>query len=68
MAILKKVVYVTQPSGFEDTELPNYVLKVDKSLQGLKQAPPAMYKRLSKFLLTNEVTKGKVDITLLPKT
>nr|GEY62011.1 retrovirus-related Pol polyprotein from transposon TNT 1-94 [Tanacetum cinerariifolium] len=38
---LKKEVYVKQPHGFESSEFPDYVCKLDKSLYGLKQAPKA---------------------------
>ncbi|GJS28251.1 retrovirus-related pol polyprotein from transposon TNT 1-94 [Tanacetum coccineum] len=34
-------VYVQQLSGFESSEFPNYVYKLDKALYGLKQAPRA---------------------------
>ncbi|GJT81362.1 retrovirus-related pol polyprotein from transposon TNT 1-94 [Tanacetum coccineum] len=36
---LKEEVYVKQPPGFESSEFPNYVCKLDKALYGLKQAP-----------------------------
>ncbi|GJU83344.1 retrovirus-related pol polyprotein from transposon TNT 1-94 [Tanacetum coccineum] len=39
----KEQVYVQQPSGFESTEFPNHVCKLDKSLYGLKQASKAWY-------------------------
>ncbi|GJS67538.1 retrovirus-related pol polyprotein from transposon TNT 1-94 [Tanacetum coccineum] len=38
---LKEEVYVKQALGFESSEFPNYVCKLDKSLYGLKQAPRA---------------------------
>jgi len=38
-----------------------------KALYGLKQAPRAWYERLSKFLLENGFTRGKVDTTLFIK-
>jgi len=60
-------VYVKQPPGFEDDNLPNHVLKLDKSLYGLNQAPKAWYERLSKFLLTNRFKRGKIDNTLFLK-
>jgi len=37
----KEEVYVMQPPGFENSEFPNHVFKLDKSLYGLKQAPRA---------------------------
>ena len=61
---LKEKVYVKQPPGFEDVELPNHVFKLNKALYGLKQAPRAWYERLSKFLLKNGFKRGKIDNTL----
>nr|GEV56961.1 hypothetical protein [Tanacetum cinerariifolium] len=40
---LKEEVYVKQPYGFESSEFPDYVCKLDKALYGLKQAPRAWY-------------------------
>ena len=50
---LKEEVFVKQPPGFEDAELPDHGFKLNKALYGLKQAPRAWYERLSKFLLKN---------------
>ncbi|GKE64486.1 retrovirus-related pol polyprotein from transposon TNT 1-94, partial [Tanacetum coccineum] len=38
---LKEEVYVKQPPGFESSEFPYYVCKLDKALYELKQAPRA---------------------------
>ena len=48
---LKEEVYVKQPPGFENGDLPNHVFKLDKTLYGLKKAPRAWYERLSSFYL-----------------
>ncbi|GJZ07161.1 retrovirus-related pol polyprotein from transposon TNT 1-94 [Tanacetum coccineum] len=40
---ISEEVYVQQPPGFESSEFPNHVCKLDKSLYGLKQAPKAWY-------------------------
>jgi hypothetical protein len=38
---LSELVYVEQPSGFEDLKFSNHVYKLHKALYGLKQAPRA---------------------------
>ena len=60
-------VYVKQPPGFEDSIHPDYVFKLNRALYGLKQAPRAWYEHLSKFLLENHFSMGKVDKTLFVK-
>nr|GEV99880.1 retrovirus-related Pol polyprotein from transposon TNT 1-94 [Tanacetum cinerariifolium] len=62
--ILCEEVYVSQPDGFVDQDNPNHVYKLKKALYGLKQAPRAWYDLLSKFLLSQEFSKGIVDPTL----
>ncbi|GJR28335.1 retrovirus-related pol polyprotein from transposon TNT 1-94 [Tanacetum coccineum] len=62
--ILREEVYVSQPDGFVDQDNPNHVYKLKKALYGLKQAPRAWYDLLSKFLLSQEFSKGTVDHTL----
>ncbi|XP_070045585.1 uncharacterized protein [Nicotiana tomentosiformis] len=46
---------------------PEHVFKIDKTLYGLKQAPRAWYERLSRFLLVNGFTRGKINNTLFLK-
>ncbi|GKA12200.1 retrovirus-related pol polyprotein from transposon TNT 1-94 [Tanacetum coccineum] len=54
-----------QPQRFVvDQDNPNHVYKLKKALYGLKQAPRAWYDLLSKFLLSQEFSKGTVDPTL----
>ncbi|XP_069155624.1 uncharacterized protein [Solanum lycopersicum] len=62
---LKEEVFVKQPPGFEDVELPDHVFKLNKALYSLKQAPRAWYERLSKFLLQNVFKRGKIDNAVL---
>ncbi|GJR14889.1 retrovirus-related pol polyprotein from transposon TNT 1-94 [Tanacetum coccineum] len=62
--ILFEEVYVSQPDGFVDKDNPNHVYKLKKALYGLKQAPRTWYDLLSKFLLSQEFSKGIVDPTL----
>ncbi|GKE43272.1 retrovirus-related pol polyprotein from transposon TNT 1-94 [Tanacetum coccineum] len=59
--ILCEEVYVIQPDGFVDQENPNHVYKLKKALYGLKQTPHMWYDLLSKFLLSQEFSKGTVD-------
>ncbi|GJT24960.1 retrovirus-related pol polyprotein from transposon TNT 1-94 [Tanacetum coccineum] len=61
---LKEEVYVKQPPGFDSSEFPNYVCKLDKALYVLKQAPRAWYETLSSFLVRNKFVRGKIDNTL----
>ncbi|GJS63666.1 retrovirus-related pol polyprotein from transposon TNT 1-94 [Tanacetum coccineum] len=65
--IQAKEVYVSQPDGFVDQDNLNHVYKLKKALYGLKQAPRAWYDLLSKFLLSQEFSKGIVDPTLFIK-
>ncbi|GJU14549.1 retrovirus-related pol polyprotein from transposon TNT 1-94 [Tanacetum coccineum] len=57
-------VYVSQPDGFVDPDIPNHVYKLKKALYGLKQAPRAWYDLLSSFLISQDFSKGSVDPTL----
>ncbi|GKD21154.1 retrovirus-related pol polyprotein from transposon TNT 1-94 [Tanacetum coccineum] len=63
--ILHEEVYVSQPDRFVDQDNLNHVYKLKKALCGLKQAHRAWYDLLSKFLLSQEFSKGTVDPTLL---
>ncbi|GKF46548.1 retrovirus-related pol polyprotein from transposon TNT 1-94, partial [Tanacetum coccineum] len=42
----------------------NHVYKLKKALYGLKQAPRAWYDMLSSFLISQDFSKGLVDLTL----
>nr|GEV31744.1 retrovirus-related Pol polyprotein from transposon TNT 1-94 [Tanacetum cinerariifolium] len=61
---LKEEVYVKQPHGFESSEFPNYVCKLDKALYGLEQALRAWYETFSTFLIQNKFSMGRIDNTL----
>ncbi|GJR30780.1 retrovirus-related pol polyprotein from transposon TNT 1-94 [Tanacetum coccineum] len=65
--ILREEVYVSQPDGFVDQDNLNHVYKLKKALYGLKQAPRTWYDLLSKFLLSQEFSKGTMDPTLFIK-
>nr|GEX44321.1 hypothetical protein [Tanacetum cinerariifolium] len=64
---IKEEVYVCQPPGFEDPDIPNRVYKVKKALYGLHQALRAWYETLSTHLLDNGFQRGKIDKTLFIK-
>jgi histone deacetylase 1/2 len=53
-----------QPPGYEDTNKPNYICKLDKALYGLKQAPRAWYSRLSSKLVNLGFVASKSDMSL----
>ncbi|GJX72523.1 retrovirus-related pol polyprotein from transposon TNT 1-94 [Tanacetum coccineum] len=62
--VLREEVYVSRLEGFIDQDHPNYVYRLKKTLYRLKQAPRAWYDMLSKFLLSQQFSKGDVDPTL----
>nr|GEY62607.1 integrase, catalytic region, zinc finger, CCHC-type, peptidase aspartic, catalytic [Tanacetum cinerariifolium] len=61
---LRKEVYVSQSDRFVDQDNPNHVYKLKKALYGLKQASRAWYDMLSSFLISQDFSKGSVDLTL----
>ncbi|GJU54590.1 retrovirus-related pol polyprotein from transposon TNT 1-94 [Tanacetum coccineum] len=65
---MREEIYVSLPDGFVDQDNPNHVYKLKKALYGLKQALRVWYDLLSKFLLSQEFSKGTVDPTLFIKT
>ncbi|GJQ91416.1 putative ribonuclease H-like domain-containing protein [Tanacetum coccineum] len=64
---IEEEVYVCQPLGFEDSDFPDRVYKVEKTLYGLHQAPRAWYETLSTYLLNNKFQRGKIDKALFIK-
>nr|GEY53866.1 retrovirus-related Pol polyprotein from transposon TNT 1-94 [Tanacetum cinerariifolium] len=62
---LREEVYVSQPEWFVDQDNHNHVYKLKKALYGLKQAPRTWYDMLSSFLISQDFSKGSVDLTLL---
>lgn len=48
---LLEEVFMTQPEGFVDKSCPDFVCKLQKALDGLKQAPRAWYDKLKQALL-----------------
>ncbi|GJR88642.1 putative ribonuclease H-like domain-containing protein [Tanacetum coccineum] len=64
---IEEEVYVCQPPGFEDSNFPDKVYKIEKALYGLHQAPRAWYETLSTYLLENGFRRGTIDKTLFIK-
>nr|GEX59868.1 hypothetical protein [Tanacetum cinerariifolium] len=64
---IEKEVYVCQPPGCEDLNIPNKVYKVKKALYGLHQAPRAWYETLPTYLLDNGFQRGKNHKTIFIK-
>ena len=65
--VIDEEVYVQQPPGFEDKEFPHKVMKLDKALYGLHQAPRKWYETLSSHLMQNGFKRGRIDQTLFLK-
>ncbi|GKD16781.1 retrovirus-related pol polyprotein from transposon TNT 1-94 [Tanacetum coccineum] len=79
---LKEEVYVKQPLGFESSEFPDYVCKLDKALYGLKQAPKACpmckipvqskgitsnnYEKNTQVLERDHILKGDIELHFIP--
>nr|GEV78925.1 retrovirus-related Pol polyprotein from transposon TNT 1-94 [Tanacetum cinerariifolium] len=61
---LKEEVCVSQPDRFVDQDNPSHVYKLKKALYGFKQAPRAWYDMLSSFLISQQFSKGAVNLTL----
>jgi hypothetical protein len=61
---LKETVYCQQPTGFVDSERPDHVCLLDKSLYGLRQAPRAWYQRFAAHLRSIGFTTTGSDSSL----
>ncbi|KAM1069966.1 hypothetical protein ACFX15_001756 [Malus domestica] len=61
---LKEDVYMQQPPGFSDPNLPHHVCKLRKSLYGLKQAPRAWFDKLFQALLRLGFQQSSSDASL----
>jgi hypothetical protein len=53
-----------QPQGYEYPRFPHYICKLDKSLYGVKQAPRALYSRLSSKVQDLGFIASKADTSL----
>ncbi|KAM0033618.1 putative RNA-directed DNA polymerase [Helianthus debilis subsp. tardiflorus] len=61
---LTETVYMEQPPGFVNPKFPNHVCKLNRALNGLKQAPRAWFQRLSAFLVQLGFNCSRVDPSL----
>ena len=64
---LNDEVFVEQPKGFQDPHFPDHVLRLKKTLYGLKQASRAWYDRLTHYLLDRGFKRRYADRTLFVK-
>jgi hypothetical protein len=62
--VLEEEVYMRQPPGYESSEHPNFVCKLDKTIYGLKQAPRDWYSKLSSKLQMMSFVPSKGDTSL----
>ena len=61
---LDETVYMQQPLGFEDSQYPRHVCKLQRALYGLKQSPRAWHARLSDKLHELGFISSKADTSL----
>ena len=64
---LQELIFMEQPPGFVNTNLPHHVCQLKKSLYGLKQAPRAWFLKLSTYLLSLGFSASKTDTSLFFK-
>ncbi|KAM2102749.1 hypothetical protein ACFX1T_000977 [Malus domestica] len=65
---LQEEVYMKQPQGFVNSQLPTHVCKLVKSLYGLKQAPRAWNEKFTSFLQAIGFEASLSDSSLFVKT
>ena len=61
---LEEEFYIEHPEGFLFLENINYVCKIKKALDGLKQAPRAWFSRLDNYLKQQGYKRGSTDSNL----
>ncbi|KAH9716149.1 Integrase catalytic domain-containing protein [Citrus sinensis] len=58
---LQKEILMTQPEGYVDSEKPNHVCLLKRSLYGLKQSPRQWYLRFDEFMLSHGYLRCSFD-------
>ena len=61
-------VYMEQPEGFTDSQYPEYVCKLNRSLYGLKQSARCWYTTLDSYLKENNYRQSGADSCIYIKT
>lgn len=64
---LDEDIFMEQVPGYEDSNYPDHVLKLDKSLYGLKQAPRQWFAKLRDALLELGFSECKSDLSIFSK-
>ncbi|KAL5795083.1 hypothetical protein ACOSP7_003677 [Xanthoceras sorbifolium] len=64
---LDREIYMIQPMGFQNEGHPEYVCKLRKALDGLKQAPRAWYGKIAEFLTRSGYLVTSADSSLFAK-
>jgi histone deacetylase 1/2 len=62
--VLEEEVYMKQPPGYEKSNAPHHVCRLDKSLYGLKQTPRAWFAKLSSKLQELRFLASKAGTSL----
>jgi len=57
----EEMIYVTQPEGYVDSDHPNWMCLLIKSLSGIKQALRVWNKTLHKFLIESSFNQSDAD-------
>ena len=65
---LEEEVYMRQPPGFEDSDHPDWVCKLKKSIYGLKQSARCWYQKLKETLVQMGFEVNPVDSSLFQRT
>ena len=66
-ADLKEEVYIEPPRGFQRKDSKDLVLKLNKSLYGLRQAPKSFFDKISEGLVERGFRQSEIDKCLFMK-